>query len=144
MRNYSFPTLLILLLSLWACSNDREKCKQEIIQTEHAFARMAADKGVAAAFSYYVADSGVINAGEKLFRGKEEVRKHYDAWTMKDVRLTWTPDFVDVASSCDLGYTYGKYSFSFRDSTGKVKESKGIFHTVWKRQADGSWRFVWD
>jgi ketosteroid isomerase-like protein len=136
--------LLISLLSLLACRPDREKCKQEIVQAERDFAKMAAEKGVAEAFAFYVADSGVVSINEKLFRGKDAVRKHYENWTYKDVRLTWAPDFVDVASSCDLGYTYGKYTFSFRDSTGKINESHGIFHTVWKRQADGSWRFVWD
>jgi ketosteroid isomerase-like protein len=136
--------LLILILGQLACRPDREKFKQEIIRAERDFARMAAEKGVAEAFSFYVADSGVVSIGEKLFRGKDAVRKHYESWTYKDVRLTWAPDFVDVSSSGDLGYTYGKYTFSFRDSTGKINESKGIFHTVWKRQADGSWRFVWD
>ena len=135
---------VILLAGLWSCKPDREKCKQEIVQTERDFAKMASEKGVATAFSFYVADSGLVNIGNKFFRGKAEVRKHYDSWTLKDVKLTWAPDFVDVSSSCDLGYTYGKYTFSFRDSTGKINESNGIFHTVWKRQADGTWRFVWD
>jgi ketosteroid isomerase-like protein len=60
------------------------------------------------------------------------------------VSLKWTPDFIDVAASCDLGYTYGKYTFAVTDSTGKVNESRGYFHTVWKKQKDGNWRFVWD
>ena len=58
--------------------------------------------------------------------------------------LKWKPDFVDVAASGDLGYTYGHYTYSYIDSTGKAAEDKGIFHTVWKRQPDGNWRFVWD
>ena len=131
------------VMLMCGCGVDRDVCRKEIVQTERDFEKMAAEKGVAAAFSYYVSDSGVISAGEKIFRGKSEVREHYEKWKYKDVRLTWSPDFVDVSKSGDLGYTYGHYNFSFRDSTGKVNESHGIFHTVWKRQPDGSWRFVY-
>ncbi len=144
MRIFVVSVLMISMGFIIACNPDREKSKQEIVQTEREFAKMAAEKGMSEAFSFYVADSGVVNRGEKLFRGKSEVRNLYEHSRLKDVKLTWTPDFVDVASSCDLGYTYGQYTFSFRDSTGKINESNGIFHTVWKRQADEKWRFVWD
>jgi ketosteroid isomerase-like protein len=36
------------------------------------------------------------------------------------------------------------YTFTFTDSLGSKNEATGVFHTVWKRQSDGSWRFVWD
>ena len=135
---------LLFLVAIFGCCHDQERCRQEIIQTEKDFAKMAADSGVAAAFSFYIADSGVVNVANKLFLGKEAVRKHYESWKFTDVKLIWAPDFTDVSSSCDLGYTYGKYSFSYRDSIGKISENHGIFHTVWKRQKDGTWRFVWD
>lgn len=61
-----------------------------------------------------------------------------------NVSLEWKPDFVDVAASGDLGYTYGKYTYTSIDSAGNELVSKGVFHTVWKRQPNGSWKFVWD
>ncbi|MFC2138829.1 YybH family protein, partial [Bacteroidota bacterium] len=60
------------------------------------------------------------------------------------VKLEWKPDYIDVSTSGDLGYTFGKFTFSAKDTTGKLIESEGIFHTVWKRQEDGSWKYVWD
>jgi ketosteroid isomerase-like protein len=27
---------------------------------------------------------------------------------------------------------------------GEVGEYQGVFHTVWKRQPDGTWKYVWD
>ncbi|MEI7983920.1 MAG: DUF4440 domain-containing protein, partial [Bacteroidota bacterium] len=124
--------------------SDRDKAKAEILQTEKDFERLVAGKGLAFAFSFYAADSAVINVRDHLLKGKEDIRKHYVKWETEDVSLRWTPDFIDVAASGDLGYTFGRYIFEVTDSTGKVTQSKGVFHTVWKKQSDGTWRFVWD
>ena len=59
-------------------------------------------------------------------------------------KLEWIPDFVDVSASGDLGYTYGKYTITTIDSIGQTIKRGGIFQTIWKRQPDGRWRFVWD
>lgn len=142
--------LLSILFSLFACNKDTnssasyEKNKAQIVQTEKDFEKMAVEKGVAEAFAFYAADSAVISRGSYLNIGKSQIKDHYLKWTYKDVSLKWSPDFVDVAASGDLGYTYGKYTFSYSDSTGVTIEKKGYFHTVWKKQADGNWRFVWD
>ena len=133
---------------IFGCQKDgnaiRERSKREIAQTEKEFEAMAASKGLAEAFSYYAADSGIVKRRESFCIGKENIRKNYESWTYKEVSLKWSPDFIDASLSGDLGYTYGKYAFSAKDSAGKVVEDKGYFHTVWKRQSDGKWRFVWD
>ncbi|MEI9943504.1 MAG: DUF4440 domain-containing protein [Chitinophagaceae bacterium] len=58
--------------------------------------------------------------------------------------MTWTPDFIEVSENGDLGYTFGKYTWSTKDSAGQAQEYKGVFHTVWKKQEDGQWKYVWD
>jgi ketosteroid isomerase-like protein len=58
--------------------------------------------------------------------------------------VTWTADFVDVSDDGTLGYTYGKYLLKVRQPNKTTKEYKGTFHTVWKKQTDGSWKYVWD
>ncbi len=142
--------LLTILSLLIACQPKLDtaklqaESKAQIVQTEKDFEKMAAEKGVAEAFEFFAADSAVINRGDYLNHGKAQIKDHYLKWKFKDVSLKWSPDFVDVATSCDLGYTYGKYTFSYSDSTGKTIENKGYFHTVWKKQANGNWRYVWD
>lgn len=81
-----------------------------------------------------------------LIKGKDAINNSFgnqDPGPGK-VELAWEPDFVDVSGSGDLGYTYGKYTYSVTDSSGAVKLDSGIFPTVWKRQANSEWRFVWD
>jgi len=123
-----------------------EAWKKEILEAEKAFAELAASDGISVAFRTFAADDAVLKRNEQLIMGKQAI----EAWLVKSkadpssVKLSWSPDFVDVSSSGDLGYTYGKFTFQSTDSLGNIHESQGIFHTVWKRQADGSWKYVWD
>jgi len=113
-----------------------------MVTTERDFAVMAEEEGVAAAFYHFAADSAVILRGGKLIRGREAIRDYYLQNLKPGTKLQWAPDYTDVSG--DLGYTYGRYTHQVPDSSGNITESLGMFHTVWKRQPDGSWRFVWD
>ncbi len=138
--------LIISFLLFNSCTTETktdsiEKWKQEIRQAEEDFANMAKKEGIHDAFLYYAADDAVLKRGS-LVIGKVAIDKHLEKSTSKN--LSWSPDFVDVSASGDLGYTYGKYVYKYTDSIGNTLEDKGVFHTVWKRQSDGSWKFVWD
>ena len=148
MEKYSGFALMVLLLSLIACDHteqgEMEKWKAEVVDTEKAFNDMAQKEGLINAFAFYAADSGVIRRSKKIIKGKEAIKKWYEKDVRPNETLTWSPTFVDVSRSGDMAYTYGDFVFTYFDSLGNEKQNKGIFHTVWKRQADGSWRFVWD
>ena len=142
-------TALIFIIMNASCSDnvtqaDREKAKQEILQAEKDFAELCRKEGIRKAFTSFADDNAIIMSNDSLIRGKEEIMRHYLNPIFDDASLVWSPDFVDAGSSGDLGYTYGKYIFSIPDSVGNIKEQRGIFHTVWKRQPDGKWKFVWD
>ncbi len=121
-----------------------DQWKAEILSVEKAFNDMAQREGLTKAFEYYAAEDGVIRRSKKVIKGKDAIRKWYENDVRPNETLTWTPTFVDVSQSGDLAYTYGNFTFTYPDSLGNLKANKGIFHTVWKRQADGNWRFVWD
>lgn len=146
-KAYSFLIAVLLFTSCHSKqSGDMEQWKQEITDTELAFSAMAEKEGIPAAFLAYSASDGVMMRNDRIIKGHPEMEKYFEASAENPNRisLTWAPDFVDVAASGDLGYTYGKYELTITDSTGNKQEATGIFHTVWKRQADGSWKFVWD
>jgi len=117
---------------------------EEVIEAEKSFCKMALERGIGEAFLSFADEEAVISRDNHLFRGKGEIEQYYRGQSLNKVRLDWHPDFVDVAQSGDMAWTYGEYTLSsFSEGILKV-EAKGIFHTVWKRQADGSWRYVWD
>lgn len=121
-----------------------EKIKSEILDAEKAFAQLVKEQGLKAGFLAYAAENAVIQRGGKLIHGKPAIAAFFDQQNLDNVTLEWQPDFVDVAASGDLAYTYGRYSLQSVDENGQTVESQGIFHTVWKRQPDGAWRYVWD
>lgn len=142
--------LIIISLSvLVACKKDTtkadvEKWTLEIMEVEKAFNDMAQNEGVVKAFEYYAAKDGVIKRGKRIIKGKKAIEDWYSNDIKPGETLTWTPTFVDVSKFGDLAYTYGDFVFTYKDSLGNEKQNKGIFHTVWKRQENGSWRFVYD
>jgi ketosteroid isomerase-like protein len=121
-----------------------ENYKQEIRETELAFAKLTKEQGLKVAFATYAAEDAVLNRGNKLIKGKKAIEDYYANQNLDNVTLEWEPEFIEVAASGDLGYTYGPYTFTSVDSSGEEIKSEGIFHTVWKKQANGEWRYVWD
>jgi ketosteroid isomerase-like protein len=123
---------------------DREALKAELVKTEAEFCTMARDQGIPAAFAHFIAPDGVLfDADPQHFRGAAAVAQRYGATRPAGV-LTWTPSFVEVAASGDLGYTWGRYEYRSNGPDGRPRAATGYFLTIWKRQADGTWRFVVD
>ncbi|RYY15598.1 MAG: nuclear transport factor 2 family protein [Chitinophagaceae bacterium] len=117
----------------------------EIQNAERSFQVMTVEKGIHEAFRFY-ADSNAVMKRENdtLVRGREGIRNYYSQASYAGASVNWLPDFTDASAGGDFGYTYGRYTWRIRDSAGKVMEKNGVFHTVWKKQADGNWKYVWD
>jgi len=142
-------TMMLISLFVYSCNTTTredqvEKWKKEIATRELEFAEMASNQGVSKAFLTFASEDAVLNRNNTVLKGKEAMKNYFNDQTLTQIKLEWTPDFIDVSSSGDLAYTYGQYKLSALDSVGKKIEFKGIFHTVWKRQPDGNWKFVWD
>ena len=137
------PVILLFL----ACDGvkNKDELKNEILQTENAFEKMTSEIGIAEAFYHFADEKAVIKReNDTLITGKENIKIYYAKKNLSHSSVTWKPDFIEVSDGGTLGYTYGKYVWKTSKSDGTVVESKGIFHTVWKKQKDKSWRYVWD
>ena len=141
--------ILILLACAAAMAScqppvNKEEIKKEIFQAEKDFEKMAAEKGIAEAFHFFAAPDAVIKRqNDTLIIGKENIRMYYENG-VKNATVNWTPDFIDVADCGTLGYTYGRFTWKIKQEEGDSTEIKGVFHTVWKKQQDHSWKYVWD
>ncbi|PJJ10730.1 hypothetical protein CLU83_4186 [Flavobacterium sp. 1] len=140
----------ILMLILNGCSPKSETknaayIKLEIVKTEKDFEKLVAEKGPAEGF-YQFADSCAVIKREHdtIIIGKNNIKNYYSNPRYQNVTVTWSPDAVTVSYAGDMASSYGKYVWISKDSSGKEQISKGIFHTVWKKQKDRSWKYIWD
>jgi ketosteroid isomerase-like protein len=142
--------LLISLLVLSGCTPKSKPknltyVKLEIVKTEKDFEKLVAQKGLAEGF-YQFADSTAVIKREHdtLITGKTNIKNYYLNPKYQNANVTWSPDAVFVSDAGDMASTYGKYEWTFVDTSGNKQVLKGIFHTVWKKQKDGSWKYIWD
>jgi ketosteroid isomerase-like protein len=140
----SFLALFLLAAPLVFAAVDQEKLKAELVKTEADFCAMAREKGIPAAFAHFIAPDGVLfDVDPQKHRGTDAVAKRYGDARPNGL-LTWAPSFADVAESGDLGYTWGRYEYRGTGPDGQPRTATGYFLIIWKRQPDGTWRFVID
>jgi len=139
--------IILLVFSVFvSCRKtaDTETLKNEVMQAEKVFEKMASEMGVAEAFYFFASEDAVILRGnDSLIKGRENIKAYYSRNANPAATLSWTPDYIGISSCGTLAYTYGRYVYSVNDSTGNLTERTGIFHTVWKKE-NNVWRYVWD
>ena len=123
---------------------DKEKLKAEVAAMEAAFCAMAQTHGLLAAFQHFAApDVAFIDTDPRQWRGPAAVRERIGP-DQPGVKLTWSASFTDVSDDGTLGYNYGRYEWRGPGADGKERIGTGWFLTIWKRQPDGSWKYVMD
>ena len=113
-----------------------------LVEAERAFARTSVEKGIRASFIEFFADDGIAFQPD-LIRVKETYLKRPAPATKPPVTLNWQPVYADIAQAGDLGYTTGPYVFTDQ-SPDKSPARYGFYFSVWKKQADGTWRVAID
>jgi ketosteroid isomerase-like protein len=119
-------------------AGDKPADPAPVIAAERAFAARAAAVGIAPSFLEYMADDAVAFTPDpvsaKAFYGARPAGK-----APKDggALLAWWPNFAGVARSGDLGFTTGP-------ATVNGGAPDVFYFTVWKKQADGQWKWVLD
>jgi ketosteroid isomerase-like protein len=106
--------------------------------SERAFSRKATDATPRDAFIEFFADESV-NFQPDAGPARERLRKQPPPPPERPA-FTWEPRTGDVAASGDLGYLTGPVKYPQAD--GSVRH--GCYFSVWKKQADGTFRVILD
>lgn len=104
----------------------------EVIRTELAFARMAREDGQWTAFRKFAADNALLFGQNGAIEAKPWLRKQEDPAEA----VQWEPHSVWASCDGSLAVTTG----GFVDPEGSV----GRFHTVWERQRNGEYLYLFD
>lgn len=116
----------------------QKEALQKVIETEKAFAQMSIDKGTKNAFLDFLTKESIVFEKGIPVNGLEQ-------WQKTDFKgvITWQPTFAEIAGSMDIAYTVGNWQFHNESATDKPV-SFGSFMTLWKKQADNSWKVAVD
>lgn len=133
MRNVLLVGALALLVACaTAPSTGRSVTPAPVIAAERAFAARGLEIGWVAAFREYTAPDGMVgnfeNAPQSLAAAPDDGARN----------LFWWPAYAGIARSGDLGFTTGPFSVD------EARTPRGQYFTVWRRQPDGSWKWIWD
>lgn len=128
-----------LSLAAFQAGAQEKMSAQPLIDADKAFNAMAQKEGTGKAFIAYSADDPVlIRPGNMPLIGKAEFVDVFSK--VPGSSLSWEPIRAEIAASGDLGYTFGRYTLS----DGETIKTHGVYVTIWKKQPDGSWKFVLD
>jgi len=103
-------------------------------------------KDAAKIASYYTDDAIFIECGSPAVNGKAAIQKELSGMvTDPALAVKFHSTTVDVAKSGDIAYTTGPYTIDMTDpATKQVMHDHGTYVTVYRKQADGSWKAAVD
>ncbi len=108
---------------------------QEVMAAERAFAADGLARGIPASFTTWAAPDGIVFRPNPV-----NARKAYDRPSkVGPPFLRWWPNHGGIARSGDLAFDTGPWTFG----SDKV-DAHGWFFTLWKKQPDGSWKWLID
>ena len=111
--------------------------KEQVAETERAFAKTMADRDFAA-FSAFISEEAVFFSGPEPRRGKQQVTEFWKRfYESKAAPFSWAPDAVEVLESGTLAL-----------SSGPVRNAEGkqiaTFSSIWRQEQPGVWRIIFD
>jgi ketosteroid isomerase-like protein len=134
---------LLLVIVITSCNSsskvDIAREKEKMKQADIIFSDLSKQKGMKAAFlSYIDSNAALLRPNHYPIVGKE-AWEYLQKINDSSFSLTWKPESAELAASGDLGYTFGLYTYRDKDTT-----YQGTYVSIWKKQADDSWKFVLD
>jgi ketosteroid isomerase-like protein len=105
-----------------------------VVAAERAFARDGGAMGVGPSFLKWSVADAVMIGPTGVTHPKEAFAGPPPSGPQP--KLAWWPLFAGIAQSGDLGFTTGPVE------VGGARQ--GHYFTVWKKQADGGWKWIYD
>ncbi len=122
---------------------DLEAARSELMEADRAWSETPPNADAFVAFTaegaHFLAPEGPLAVGKEQIR--EAVAQMFSA---PGLALQWETSSAGVSDSGDLGYTFGTFELTVNDAEGHPVTREGKYSTIWRKQADGSWKVVVD
>jgi len=117
---------------------------EDMLETDRAFAAMAQEEGVPAAFAAYAAeDVRMLPNGAQPYMGRELMIADFADWP-ENASMTWTPVEGMASKKGDFGFTWGRYVYTGVNAEGEEIVAHGKYVSIWRKEKNGDWKFVVD
>ena len=143
-----FSLLILAAPVLAGCAQqpepiDLEAAKAALMEVDRAWSETPPN---ADAFTAFAAEGAYfLNPEAPQAVGKEQIREAISQlFSAPGLALQWKASSAEVSSSGDLGYTLGTFELTVNDAGGHPVTREGKYTTIWRKQADGSWKMVVD
>lgn len=117
--------------------------QQAVRCVEIAFSRSVENRDAAAFTALLDADTRFISSS--VLRGPDEVSAAWAGFFEEQgPQLKWRPWVVEVAATGDLAWSRGPYRMRGQNEQGEQLEAWGIYNSVWRKDAAGEWKILFD
>ena len=116
-----------------------------LLQLDQEFDQATADKGVEGWVAYFAENGSLLPESGPPTTGPEAIRKAMEPLLSDpENSLRWQPTRAEILIPGVLGYTVGRFQRRTRNPEGQKLLLEGSYGTIWRKQADGSWKIVLD
>lgn len=117
--------------------------REAVMCAEVSFSR-AAERREPDTFAAFLDEEARFVSGEVL-RGPEAIVAAWSGFFAADgPGIRWRPAIVEVVADGTLAISRGTYRIRGADRDGNAAETWGTFNSVWRRNAQGEWRVLFD
>lgn len=135
MRSFLVPIAAGALFVGVACAPPAAT-PDDVVAAERAFAADEASLGFKDSFLKHSAADAIVLAPDPQNAHQSLGAQPDDDLAEPRAHLIWWPLYAGVAASGDLGFTTGPYAID--------EARRGHYFTIWKKQPDGGWKWVFD
>ena len=112
---------------------------------DRAFAADSASRGLPAWVSAFDSGGAMWSRRRKVALTGDAIRETMAPLFEKKVQIEWAPVASGLSPAGDLGYTVGTSRYTGPGPDGaRVETHRGAYVSIWRRQADGSWKVLFD
>jgi uncharacterized protein (TIGR02246 family) len=147
MRGCAAGLIALQLIMAQACQPATQTAVSSdvLMEMDRRFSVATREQGAEGWTSFFAEDGIMLPEGSAALRGKEAIHKAMEPFfSVPGNSLEWDPEWAEISDSGDLGYTVGSSVLKSTDQDGNPTSKDGKYLTVWKRQADGSWKVTVD
>lgn len=141
--------LIIISVLLLSCRDTKIDLKTEevaIMKADSTWSALSAEgKDIDKIVSYWTDDAVVVPPGQPIVKGKEALKKFVEeSMKIPGFSISWKSSDIHFSPDGKLAYLYGENITHINDSTGNRISIPGRGYSIWRKEADGSWKCVVD